>query len=64
MPLTGLGEGIGAERLLDPSARRHCGRSPDGDTDSGSLQGAGEDQEGQGNLKEFPSPGVIGLIVR
>ena len=37
---------------------------PDGDADSGSLQGAREDQEGQGNPKEFLTPGVIGLTVR
>ena len=64
MPLTGLGGDVGADRLSGPFDRRHCERSPDGDADSGSLQGAGEDPEGQGNLKEFPAPGVIGLIVR
>ena len=64
MPLTGVGGGIGDDQLSGPSARRHCGRSPDGDADSGSLQGAGEDQEeGQGNPKEFPVPGGIGLLV-
>ena len=29
-----------------------------------SLKGAGEDQEGQGNPKEFPAPGDIRLIVQ
>ena len=28
------------------------------------TQGAGEDQEGQGSSKEFPTPGVVGLTVR
>ena len=65
MPLTGLGGGIGEDQLSGLSARRHYGRSPDGDADSDSLQGAGQDQEeGQGNPKEFPAPGGIGLIVR
>ena len=34
------------------------------DADSGPLYGAGEDQEGQGNPKEFPTPGVVRLTVR
>ena len=38
MHLTGLGGSIGVDQLSGPSALRHCGRSPDGDADSGSLQ--------------------------
>ena len=52
------------DRLSGSYARRPSRRSSSEDADSGSLYGAGEDQECQGNPKEFLTPGVIGLNVR
>ena len=60
--MTGLAQDGRTDRLSGSFAQRPRKRSSGEDVDSGPLYGAGEDQEGQGNPKEFPAPSVIVLI--